>query len=111
MSEMVGPEIVVQRGQPVIVVVTFGDGDPDEVDFTYSRPGSERPYADDGYGQALSKIERVGPGVYRYVISTRGFEAGIGEWCFSGGWGEILPDGHCEAAIRARYQVTESSIP
>ncbi len=40
------PSITIDRGQPVIVIATFGDAivrEPEQVFFSYVRPGSERP--------------------------------------------------------------------
>lgn len=104
------PEIRVDRGQPVIVTVTFVDGDPDEVNFNYLRPDDERPYVDDGYGQAKSRITRVGEGVYRYVISTQGFAAGKGVWHFSAKWHERRDGGHDAASIFGDYHVNAAPV-
>lgn len=99
------PDICVDRGQPVMVTVLFGDGDPDEVYFSYTRPGEERPYTDDGYGQPKSRIIRMGPGCYRYVIATKGFKSGPATWHCSGEWHNPLADGHEEASIFGAYHV------
>jgi len=104
------PDITVDRGQPVIVIVTFGDGDPDlEVDFAFTRPGSERPYVDDGYGQPKSKIERLGEGVYRYTFSTAGFMTGDAHWHFSGKWKHVTKQRpYDEASIFGQYHVNKA---
>lgn len=80
------PDIVVERGNPVIATVTFGWGNPDEVFFSYLVPDSERPYVDDGFGQDKTKIEWLNDGVYRYTIDTTDFESGAGTWHFWGKW-------------------------
>ncbi len=109
-DEKTAPDIVVDRGQPVIVTVYF-PFDPDEVNFYYTKPGSDRPHTDDGFGQIDSKIERLGPGVYRYVINTNGFAAGEGEWKFASEWREPLPEGCTMSAIRGEYRINRSKLP
>lgn len=106
-DERTAPTIVVDRGQPVIIIVHFdpNEREPDEVNFSYTKPGSERPFVDDGFGQPRSLITRLNKGVYRYVIPTKGFEAGDGSWCFSGEWSERLMSGYDEAYIRSVYHV------
>ena len=99
------PDLAVDAGQPVIAIAHFGDGDPDEVDFAYTQPGSDRPYADDGYGQPRSKIARLRPHTYRYVIATEGFPAGDGEWRMTGRWDHALEGGYDTVVIRGRYHI------
>ncbi len=96
------------RGQPVIAIVTFPHM-PDAVYFSYTKPGSNRPYVDDGFGEMKSQIVQLSPNVYRYTFSTKGFEAGIGEWSFMGEWDEQLPDGYDEVVVRGKYRVRESA--
>lgn len=105
MSDEKATHITVDRGQPVIVVCTFGEGDPDVVNFSFTQPKSERPHVDDGFGQAKSCIVKLEPGVYRYVIPTKGFQAGEGTWHFSGEWITPVPDGYDESSIFGTYQV------
>jgi hypothetical protein len=104
--------IRVDRGQPVIVTVTFGEldapEDPDDVYFTYTQPGEERPHVDDGFGQTRSRITRLGRGVYRYVISTRDFKAGAGMWHFFGEWQVPRELGHDEAHIFGAFFVNDA---
>jgi hypothetical protein len=107
-SDAAVSELAVDRGQPIIVIATFADGDPDSCYFSFTQPGSERPHVDDGYGQAKSRIVRLSRGVYRYTFSTRDFEHGQGGWSFLGEWDEPLPDGHDEVVIRGKYRVRES---
>jgi hypothetical protein len=103
------PDIEVDRGQPIIATAMFacdpGD-EPDEVYFTYTRPGSGEPVTDDGLGQPNSKLEHVGLGAYRYVIRTRDFSGGEGFFKFTAGWkaqtGERPYD---EAAVVGAYRV------
>lgn len=100
------PSIVVDRGQPVIVTVVFGAGDPDEVDFLFVRPADERPFADDGFGQKKSRIERLSVGVYRYTIETSAFRAGDGTWHFKGAWKDsTVARPYLEASIFGEYHV------
>lgn len=77
------PVEVVERGNLIYFVATFA-GDPDEVFFSFIRPGEKRPAVDPGYGQPDSKIERVSDGVYVYVLDTTGFSGGRVQWHF---WG------------------------
>jgi hypothetical protein len=108
-DEKTAPSIVVDRGQPVIVVVSFCDDDPDlGVYFSFTKPGEERPYTDDGYGQPRSKITRLGRGIYRYVIQTSGFEGGDGVWHCHGEWSEARPDGYDAASIFGEYHVNHA---
>jgi len=108
------PEIVVDRGQPIIVTVSFcadvNNPEPDLVDFAYTRPGEARPYTDDGYGQPRSKIVRLSRGVYRYVISTVGFPSGDGAWHCQGEWKETHPDGYDTASIFGAYRVNQAPV-
>lgn len=89
-DDEIAPEISVDRGQPVIVTIQFGAGDPDNgIYFSYLQPQSERPHVDDGYGQLHSRIEHLGnpgDGIYRYTIDTTDFESGTGDWHFWGEW-------------------------
>lgn len=85
-NEKIAPKIEVDRGQPVVIEITFGDGDPDEVHFLYLRPGEGRPYADEGFGQEGSRIHRLAEGTYVCAIDTTGFQAGGGWWHFFGRW-------------------------
>jgi len=109
-DERVGPSITVDRGQPVIVTVIFGDGEPDEVVFGYLRPGSGQPFVDDGFGQERSKIVRTGHATYRYTIATDGFDSGDGEWSFRGEWDRELPGGYDTVVIKGPYTIRPSSI-
>lgn len=115
--EIVAPDIIVDRGNPVIVIVTFWDGDANEVYFSYTQPSSERPYVDDGFGQPRSLIERLSdgdpekPGIYRYVISTKGFAPGDGTWRFVAEWHTPRPLGHDDAAITGKYRVRDDGAP
>lgn len=74
---------VVERGNVIYFVATFA-GDPDEVHFSYMRPGEQRPVVDPGFGQLRSKIARLGQGVYGFEIDTTDFRGGILQWHF---WG------------------------
>jgi hypothetical protein len=98
----------VDRGQPIIVIVTFGDGSPDAVNFSYTRPGSDQPFVDDGFGQPKSQIVCLSIGVYRYTFSTTGFPTGIGHWVCTGEWDAPLPDGHDSVTIRGKYSVRDA---
>lgn len=103
----------VDRGQPVIMIATFVDalahGEPDHgVYFSYTQPDSGRPYVDDGYGQARSKIVHLGLGVYRYTFSTDGFPAGEGHMVFKAEWTKPLPDGYDTVVVRRKYVVRKS---
>jgi hypothetical protein len=109
MSDRQEPSITVDRGNPVTVTVTFiADRAPAEVNFQYTRPGSERPYVDDGFGQKHSRIEQLDELVFRYSISTKGFPSGEGHWHFSAEWDEPLPEGHDNASIRGTYVVRDA---
>ena len=107
-DEKTAPSIIVDRGQPVVVIVSFCDDDPDLVYFSYTKPGEERPYTDDGYGQPRSKITRLGKGVYRYVIQTGGFSGGDGAWHCHGEWSVARHDGYSEASIFGEYHVNHA---
>ena len=92
------PVIVIDRGQPVIVTMTFG-GDPDEICAAYVAPGDARPHTDDGYGSPRSRIVRLGELTdgsrrvqYRYKIDTTGFAAGHG-WCHVWARGSVFSGG------------------
>lgn len=74
---------VVERGNLVVFVAQFV-GDPTEVHFSYIRPGERAPVVDAGFGSDESKIQRVSPGVYTYVVDTEGFSGGKIQWHF---WG------------------------
>lgn len=101
-------DITIDRGQPVIVTVTFEE-DPDEVDFIWTRPGSERPNADDGFGQRASHIAKLEDCVYRYVINTRGFKAGDGAWHCTGRWNTVTTQRpYIEASIFGVYTVNDA---
>jgi hypothetical protein len=105
-DEKTAPDIVVDRDQPVIVTVTFVDGDPDQVYFVYMRPGLGQAHADDGFGQPQSKIRKVEDRVYRYTIDTKGFEGGDGFWKFEGEWDtETVSRPYQRAAIKGVYHV------
>lgn len=105
-AEVEKPDIVVDRGMPVIVEGLFSiDPEPDEVYFIYTKPGSERPHVDDGYGQAQSRISRLHAGVYRYVIDTTGFTDGKGNWCFRAEWLHPRPEGYDKTTLRGTYVV------
>lgn len=108
-DEQTAPDIAVDRGQPVIATVTFDDGDPDEISFIYMRPKDERPYADDGFGQPRSRIERLSEGTYRYTIDTTGFESGDGTWKCCAEWSVATrARPYVRAAIKGRYHVNSA---
>jgi hypothetical protein len=120
MSDELEPETMVaqegvfevDRGGPVIMIVTFVDaetqGEPDTVNFSYTKPGSARPYVDDGYGQAGSKITHLGLGMYRYTFSTKSFPSGDGHMAFSAEWTHPLPDGYDSVTVRRIYRVRDA---
>jgi hypothetical protein len=70
----------IDRGTPVTVTFIL-EGDPEGIDFIYTRPGETRPIVDEGYGNPGSQIRRVGPlggGIaYQAVIDTDKFETGV----------------------------------
>lgn len=69
------------RGRLVACVCTF-DAPPAEVFFTYMKPGDPRAVVDPGSrhrGTKLEVLDELGL-VYRYVIYTKGFQAGTVRW-------------------------------
>ena len=101
----------VDRGEQIRVVAYFPGAaivEPDEVNFSFTHPGSERPYADDGFGQPKSKLVRLDAGTYRYVISTADFDPGVGDWVISAEWRDPLPQGHDRELKRGKYGVKSS---
>lgn len=108
------PTITVDRGQPVIVTAFFAsDPEPDEIDFSFTKPDEARPHVDDGFGQPQSRIERLDKGVYRYVISTKGFKAGDGAFKFAAEWDKPRLEGYRDVVIRGTYVVRDApgSLP
>lgn len=100
------PLFIVERGQPVIITVVFGDGNPDGVYFACTRPGSGFPHVDDGFGQKRSRIEHLGNGIYRYTIDTESFNAGEGKWHLWGEWARQTRDRpYVRAHVRGRYRI------
>lgn len=69
-------------GQIVRVGAKF-NGDPERVLFSYLPPGSNVAVHDPGFGKPGSRLERLVPTVYRYVIDTRKMQGGLGWWHFS----------------------------
>ena len=100
------PVLVVDRGQPVIVTMTFLDH-PDEVCAAHMIPGDERPRVDDGFGSARSQIcciDAASPIVrYRYVVDTTGASSGRG-WCHVWAVGPALPGGRGSEFVRFRVR-------
>lgn len=74
---------VVERGNKVVFTTTFS-GKPDEVNFSYMRPGEQRPRVDPGYGQPGSAIESDDGVTFSFVLDTTGFPPGRLRWHF---WG------------------------
>lgn len=72
---------VVERGNLVFFIAQF-TGDPDEIYFSYMRPGEQRPIVDPGFGRRGSSIQRTGEGVYTFVVDTDGFTGGKIHWHF-----------------------------
>lgn len=70
---------VVERGNRLVFIAKF-EGEPDEVFFSYIKPGKKRPIVDPGYGHPDSSILKVGDRTYAVSIDTTGFEAGTIQW-------------------------------
>lgn len=82
-ATMLAVDVVVERGNNVTFLARFS-GEPDEVFFSYLKPGSQRPHVDPGFGEPGSSIRRVGEGIYAFIIDTSGFRGGVLQWHF---WG------------------------
>lgn len=78
---------VVDPGNTVKLVAPFLS-DPEEINFSYMKPGSARPIVDPGWVKSVAKpgsrIVRLDEGIYQYVIDTTGFRGGVVKWHF---WG------------------------
>jgi hypothetical protein len=71
---------VVERGNLVHFFATFSD-EPDEVHFSYIKPGEDRPHVDT-FGQPGSCISRVLDTTFSMQLDTTGFAGGDLDWHF-----------------------------
>ena len=72
---------VVERGNIITFLASF-EGDPDEVNFAYLLPASERPIVDPGFGHEGSQIKRLSKWTYLFQLDTTDFAGGILRWHF-----------------------------
>jgi hypothetical protein len=102
------PEIIIDRGQPVIATVVFGDDEPDYVYFSYVPPGAAHARVDEGYGTPSSMIHKLAEKTYRCAFDTDEFEPGKGTWCFWGVWKSATRKRpYTKSSIKGKYTVRE----